>query len=279
MSDADGDLSRLTGAQARAALRNAPVPRPTSGIASGHVQANLAFVPTSYADEFDQLCRANPAPLPLIERLPAGSTVPRWSARDADLATDTGRYLIFDGDQWQSTRRLSPELTAETTAFVIGCSFTAESALLAAGIHLKQIGTTGGVPIYRTNRPLESVGRLSGHLVVSMRSIKQDQVERAVEVTTEFPVAHGAPVLVGSGESLGCRDGREPDWGVPMTVATDEVAMYWACGVTPQTVIEESGLPWAAVHAPGHMFITDLGEDFVRGRTMTELRTDIQENP
>lgn len=279
MSDADAALGRLTGTQARASLRSASVPRPTSGIATGHVQANLAFVPTPYADDFEELCRLNPAPLPLIERLPAGSTVPRWSARDADLATDTGRYMIFDGDRWEFTRRLEPQETAQTTAFVIGCSFTAESALLAAGIHLKQIGTTGGVPIYRTNRRLQPAGRLSGHLVVSMRSIKQDQVERAVEVTREFPVAHGAPVLVGPGESLGCLDGQDPDWGVPMTVSEGEVAMYWACGVTPQTVIEESRLPWAAVHAPGHMFITDLGEDAVRGRTMAEIRKGIQESP
>ncbi|MGO1972871.1 MAG: D-glutamate cyclase family protein [Propionibacteriaceae bacterium] len=233
-------------------------------------------MPTRYADDFAQLCVDNPGPLPLIERLPAGSTRPRWSARGADLATDTGRYMTYDGTRWHVTARLDPRETAAATAFVIGCSFTAENALLAAGVDLKQIGGTGGVPIYRTNRPLIPAGELTGHLVVSMRSIKQDQVERSRTVTGEFPVAHGEPVHVGSGRALGCGDGQDPDWGVAMAVSEDEVPVYWACGVTPQTVVEESGLPWAAVHAPGHMFITDISEAAVRGRTAAEIRRDLR---
>lgn len=276
MPTADTALATVSAAKARAHLRDASVPLPTSGIAAGYVQANLAFVPIEWADEFEELCRANPAALPLIERLPAGSTVPRWSAREADLATDTGCYRVFDGTGWTTVRRLAPETTAAATAFVIGCSFTAEGALQEGGVHLKQIGSGGEVPIYRTNRPLTPAGRLSGHLVVSMRSIRRDQVDQATQITREFPVAHGEPVLVGPGESLGCRDGDDPDWGAPMEVAEDEVPMYWACGVTPQTVIEESPLPWAAVHAPGHMFITDLRQEFVRGRSAAEIRAEIQ---
>lgn len=264
-------------AHAREILRTTSSPRATSGVATGFVQANLAFVPTACADDFETLCRANPGALPLIERLPAGTTVPRWCARDADLATDTGSYLTYVDRRWTRVPRLDPADTREATAFVIGCSFTAENALLAAGVDLKQIGGTGGVPIYRTNRALTPAGSLSGHLVVSMRSIKQSQVQQATAVTAEFPVAHGEPVHVGPGAALGCRDGQDPDWGVPMAISDDEVPMYWACGVTPQTVVEESDLPWAAVHAPGHMFITDLTEAAVRGRTPAEIRRSLED--
>lgn len=276
MQNFDNELAKTSPAAVRNRIRGAAVPRPTSGLAPGFVQANLAFVPTSFADDFERLCLENPRPLPLIERLPPGSTSPRVSARNADLATDTGKYMRYDGTVWESTSKLEPSDTVDATAFVIGCSFTAENALLAAGVDLKQIGDTNGVPVYRTNRFLTSVGRLSGHMVVSMRSIKNDQTELATRVTSEFPIAHGGPVHVGSGQALGCGDGDAPDWGVPMRVDADEVPMFWACGVTPQSIVEESDMPWAAVHAPGHMFITDIPEAAVRGRDLSEIRNDLE---
>ena len=37
----------------------------------------------------------------------------------------------------------------------------------------------------------------------------------------------------------------------------DEFAMFWGCGVTPQTVAMESKVPFMISHCPGYMFITD----------------------
>lgn len=34
--------------------------------------------------------------------------------------------------------------------------------------------------------------------------------------------------------------------------------VFWACGVTPQLVAMESGVPEMITHATGHMFITDM---------------------
>lgn len=276
MQNTYDELTAAGPAYVRSTLRSTAAPRPTSGMATGYVQANLAFVPTQFADDFEQLCLENPRPLPLIERLPPGSTTPRVCAQNADLATDTGLYMKFDGAHWDFTSRLESLDTRGATAFIIGCSFTAENALLAAGVYLKQIGHTGGVPVYRTNQALRPAGSLSGTMVVSMRSIKREQIERARTITEEFPIAHGGPVHVGSGEALGCGDGEDPDWGMPMTVDDGEVPMFWACGVTPQCVIEESGLPWAAVHAPGHMFITDIPEAAVRGQEVAEVRRSLE---
>jgi uncharacterized protein YcsI (UPF0317 family) len=36
------------------------------------------------------------------------------------------------------------------------------------------------------------------------------------------------------------------------------VPVFWACGVTPQAAIMESGVPFAITHAPGRMFVTDV---------------------
>jgi uncharacterized protein YcsI (UPF0317 family) len=41
-------------------------------------------------------------------------------------------------------------------------------------------------------------------------------------------------------------------------VREGELPVFWACGVTPQSVALASKLPFCITHAPGHMFVTDL---------------------
>lgn len=254
-----------TPARARAVFRSAGLSRPTSGMCTGYVQANLAFLPSDVADDFEAMCRLNEQPLPLIERLPAGEYSPRVSATDADLRTDLGGFMVYDGHSWIEATDLLEHWRDDLVAFVIGCSFSAERALLDAGVQLRHVAAGGGVPIYRTNRALKSAGQLRGRLVVSMRAIHDSQVKTAAEVTARYPLAHGGPVWVGSGRDLECRDGESQDWGVELPLAEGETPVYWACGVTPQTIIEDSGIVGAAVHLPGHMFITDIRDETVRG--------------
>jgi len=40
--------------------------------------------------------------------------------------------------------------------------------------------------------------------------------------------------------------------------------VFWGCGVTPQSVIVASRLPFAITHEPGHMFVTDLVHEDLR---------------
>ncbi|WP_374999844.1 D-glutamate cyclase family protein [Aeromicrobium sp. CTD01-1L150] len=258
------DLADLTPARARAMFRSAELCRPTSGLCTGYIQANLAFLPTGVADDFEAMCRLNDQPLPLIERLPAGQYSPRVSATDADLRTDLGGFMVYDGRSWTSVPDLLEHWRDDLVAFVIGCSFSAERALLEAGVHLRHVAAGGGVPIYRTTRDLEPAGGLRGRLVVSMRAIEDSQVDTAAAVTARYPMAHGGPVWTGPGQHIGCRDGRSPDWGVELPVTAEETPVYWACGVTPQTIIEDSGIAGAMVHRPGHMFITDIRDETVR---------------
>lgn len=265
-------LASLTPEGARAKLRSGDLQQPTSGVATGYVQANLAIIPARHADDFEEMCRLNEQPLPLLERLPRGSYVPRVTARDADLRTDLGGFMIYDGRSWESVPTLLEHWHEDLVAFVIGCSFSAERALLDAGVRLRHIDSGAGVPIYRTTRALKPAGALRGHLVASMRAIHDTEVATASEVTSHYPLAHGGPVHVGPGEDIGCRDGHSPDWGAPLPVTDGETPMYWACGVTPQTIIEESGIAGAMVHQPGHMFITDIPESTVHDVHPSEWR-------
>ena len=49
---------------------------------------------------------------------------------------------------------------------------------------------------------------------------------------------HGAPVHLGHPHLIGIKDLAKPDYGDPVPVADDEIPVFWACGVTPQSVIE-----------------------------------------
>ena len=44
----------------------------TTGMAPGHVQANLVILPADWAEEFAEFCAANPKPCPLIAQSEPG---------------------------------------------------------------------------------------------------------------------------------------------------------------------------------------------------------------
>ena len=115
--------------------------------------------------------------------------------------------------------------------------------------------------MYRTNIPTVPAGGFSGSTVVSMRSVARGKVVKAVQVTSRFPNAHGAPLHIGDPRAIGVSDLASPDFGDPPTIGEGEVPLFWACGVTPQAVAMESKLPLMITHAPGHMFITDLRDE------------------
>src|SRR5690606_21113118 len=95
-------------------------------------------------------------------------------------------------------------------------------------------------------------------LVVSMRAIPASRVADAVRITSRYPAVHGAPVHVGAPQELGIRDLGAPDYGDAVQIPDGHVPVFWACGVTPQAAVLESGVPFALGHAPGHMRVTDL---------------------
>jgi uncharacterized protein YcsI (UPF0317 family) len=145
----------------------------------------------------------------------------------------------------------------DLVAFLIGCSFTFEDALIAAGVPVRHVEHDRNVPMYRTDRPCRPAGSLGGPLVVSMRPVPAELVATAVRVTARYPAVHGAPVHVGDPAALGIADLDRPDYGDPVEVRAGELPVFWACGVTPQAAVAASRPPLAITHAPGHMAITD----------------------
>ncbi|GIS30733.1 MAG: hypothetical protein Ct9H90mP2_11160 [Dehalococcoidia bacterium] len=45
----------------------------------------------------------------------------------------------------------------------------------------------------------------------------------------------------------------------------DFIPLYWACGVTPQLVLESAKIDISITHSPGKMFVTDLTDEEMAG--------------
>ena len=231
----------------------------TTGACLGHVQANLVVLPQDMADEFGALCAANPQPLPLLERTAPGDPAGLRVAPGADLRTDLPRYHVLRHGVLDAEVESVEEVWRDDfVAFLLGCSFSAENQLLRAGVRLRHLELGQGVPMFVTSLECVPAGRFHGPVVVSMRPVRVDQLDRAVEVTARLPLAHGAPVHVGDPGAIGITDLTAPDWGDAIEVGPDEVPVFWACGVTPQAVLRRVRPEIAVTHAPGHMFVTDL---------------------
>ncbi len=247
----------LPSRDARLAYRSGKV-GVTAGVAPGFVQGNLAILPEKLAASFHRFCQLNPKPCPIIGMSEVGD--PRIPALglDLDLRTDLPRYRIWrDGKLVEEPTDIMAHWRDDLVAFVIGCSFSFEEALIADGLKIRHIEEKRNVPMYRTNVACASAGPFAGPLVVSMRPFKPAEAIRAIQITTRFPAVHGAPVHFDKPEQIGIKDISKPDYGDAVSIQPDEVPVFWACGVTPQSVILQSRPDFAITHAPGHMLVTD----------------------
>lgn len=248
-----------TGAAARLAARSGQLQGQTSGLAPGFVQGNLAILPKDLAGDFLRFCHLNPKPCPVIGMSePGDPRIPTLGA-DLDIRTDLPRYRVWrNGELVEQPTDITKVWRDDLVAFVIGCSFSFEEALLADGLELRHITRGCNVPMYRTSIACAPAGPFRGPLVVSMRPFKPADAIRAIQITTRFPSVHGAPVHIGLPEEVGIRDIMKPDYGDAPDVRSGELPVFWACGVTPQAVIAAIKPAFAITHAPGAMLVTDL---------------------
>ena len=252
-------LRNATGAEVREACRRGQLFGPTPGMALGYVQANLVILPKDWAFDFLLFCQRNPKPCPLLDVTEPGDPVPRAAAPDANLQTDLPAYRIWrDGVLVEEPNEIALYWRPDLVSFLIGCSFTFENALLASGVRVRHIEQNVNVPMYRTNIACRPAGRFSGPLVVSMRPLTPENAVKATKICSRFPRAHGAPVHFGDPAAIGIKDIEQPDFGDPVKIKSNELPVFWACGVTPQAAVMAAHPPFAITHKPGHMFLTDM---------------------
>jgi uncharacterized protein YcsI (UPF0317 family) len=243
----------------RALIREGKIDFNTSGMCGGFAQANLVILPKKLAYDFLLFAQRNPKSCPVLEVGDAGSKNLKIIANDIDIARDLPRYRIYEkgiftGEYTDVSRFWREDLVS----FLIGCSFSFESALLDADVPVRHIEEGKNVPMYMTDIDCVPAGVFSGKMVVSMRPIPYNQVVKAVTVTASMPRVHGSPIHIGDPSAIGIKDINKPEFGDAVTINEGEVPVFWCCGVTPQSVMMNSKPDFVITHAPGHMFITDI---------------------
>ncbi|MFT7287703.1 MAG: hypothetical protein ACI87W_001818 [Halieaceae bacterium] len=258
-SPATVTLQSLSPAALRERIRRGEHSGNTSGLAPGFVQCNLVILPRDYATDFLRFCQANPRPCPLIACSTTPGAIGLPALGDIDLRSDIPAYRVFrNGKLVDECKDISELWQEDFEAFALGCSFSFEEALIAAGLEVRNVTEGVNVPMYRSNLPCTSTGIFAGEMVVSMRPFRPADAIRAIQICSRFPSVHGAPLHLGNPQAIGIDDLASPDFGDPVTIADDEIPLFWACGVTPQVALETAAPPLAITHSPGCMLVTDL---------------------
>lgn len=251
-------MLKATPAEARHIIREGKFAAPTSGLCPGYAQANLIVLPRKQAYDFLLFAQRNPKPCPLLEVTETGSKYTSICAKDCNIATDFPRYRIYEnGKLVAETENIEDYWRDDLVSFIIGCSFSFESELIEAGIEIRHNTIGCNVPMYLTGVECIPAGSMSGRMVMSMRPIPYRQIIKAVQLSGAIPKVHGAPMHVGDPAAIGVKDINRPEFGDPVPINEGEVPVFWACGVTPQSVVMNSKPPFAITHAPGCMLITD----------------------
>ena len=247
-----------TPVEARRLIRSGAYDAPTSGLCPGYAQANLIILPKEQAYDFLLFAQRNPKPCPLLEVTEVGAREATICATDCDIATDFPKYRIYrHGELVEEVADVSAYWRDDLVSFVIGCSFSFESELVEAGIEMRHNTMGRNVSMYLTGVDCVPAGSMSGKMVMSMRPIPHDQIVKAVQLSGAIPKVHGAPLHIGDPAAIGVKDIAHPEFGDPVDIREGEVPVFWACGVTPQSIVMNSKPEFAITHAPGCMLITD----------------------
>jgi uncharacterized protein YcsI (UPF0317 family) len=216
-------------------------------------------LPAELATDFLRFCQQNPKPCPLLAASEPGNPRLPGLGDDLDIRTDIPRYRIWrHGEVVEEVDDLRKVWRDDLVAFVLGCSFSFEEALIENGLEVRNVTCGCNVSMFRTSIATTPAGPFHGPVVVTMRPYKPADAIRAIQVTSRFPSVHGAPVHIGKPELIGITDITRPDYGDPVPVYDDELPVFWACGVTPQAVIATVKPAFSITHAPGYMLVTDL---------------------
>ena len=230
---------------------------PTVNVSRGYAMANLAIVPKEYAFDFLLFCNRNPRPCPVLDVTEPGSSHPPLLAPEADLRTDLPKYRVYkDGELIAEPTDITDYWRDDLVSFLLGCSGSFDWILQAAKVRYRLVG------VYKTGIHCHPAGRFHGSMAVTCRFVKgSHDAVRTIQISSRHLVMHGPPVHIGDPAAIGIKDIYQPDVFFSRSIAlqaSNEIAMFWGCGVTAEVVAIEAKVPFMITHCPAHMFITDL---------------------
>src|SRR5260370_1867331 len=163
-----GDPNILPSLQARLACRHG-MAATTAGVANGFVQGNLAILPEKLAGEFHRFGQLNPKPCPIIGMSDVGDPRIPSLGLDLDIRTDVPRYRVWrDGEVVEEPTDILSYWRDDLVAFVLGCSFSFEEALLDEGLPIRPIAHKVRGPLSRTTLACPPSGPFAAPMLVSL---------------------------------------------------------------------------------------------------------------
>ena len=145
------NLKGESGRDARRRIRGGTNLAPTSGMAPGFVQGNLAILPKALAADFARFCQLNPKPCPLLGQSEPGDWRLPNLGEDLDIRTDIPRYRVWKkGELIKEVDDLKSVWRDDLVSFVLGCSFSFEEALIENGLEIRHQTCNVNVPMFRT---------------------------------------------------------------------------------------------------------------------------------
>lgn len=256
----------------REKIRKGEFQEHTRGVCPNHVPTNVVILPKDLAFDFLKFCAYNPKPFPLLDVTDVGDPMSLTVAPGADLRTDVPKYRVIQkGEVEEPVTNIRDYWRDDFVGFILGCSLGFEKPLLDAGVPLRIRDEGKLAPTYVTNIPCEKSGSLKGNHVVSMRPIPSELVSRTVSVTLQYPLTHGSPMHIGAPKEIGI-DLDNPEVGERITLRSNEVPVFWACGATSLQVAKESKPEIMITHDPGCMFITNLRVNALRWSSRQTFR-------
>uniref|UniRef100_A0A8I3W801 D-glutamate cyclase n=1 Tax=Callithrix jacchus TaxID=9483 RepID=A0A8I3W801_CALJA len=168
---------------------------------SGELQpASLVVLPRSLAPAFERFCQANTGPLPLL-----GQSEPeKWMLPTPGAISETSmsRPQFWKYESGACTGSLTSleqfsEQLKDMVAFLLGSSFSVEEALEAAGLPRRDPAGHSQAGAYKTTVPCATHAGFCCPLVVTMRPIPKDKLERLVQASCSLGGEQGQPVHIG----------------------------------------------------------------------------------
>ncbi|XP_019600676.2 D-glutamate cyclase, mitochondrial isoform X2 [Rhinolophus sinicus] len=237
-------------------LQKKPDIRNMSSTAGGLRPASVVVLHRSLAPAFEKFCQANSGPLPLLGRSEPG----KWTLPTLGTAPDTrtGRPQFQKYEFGACTGSLASleeysEPLKDMVTFFLGCSFSLEGALEKVGLPRRD--PAGHVGAYKTAVPCVHVAGFCCPLVVTMRPIPKDKLERLVQASCSTV---GQPIHIGDPELLGIKDLSNPDYGDPVVCQPGDVPVFWPSQLTSLEAVSSCKTPLAFTSAPGCTVMTDL---------------------
>ena len=126
--------------------------------------------------------------------------------------------------------------------FYFGCSFSFDHLLWASNVPVRHMMEKRDPPTYTSDIPFLPQGHFAGNMVVSLRTIPREFVQKVAEVCTPLDFAHGAPIHIGDPKIIGIEDFLHPPFGDGPVVCEDDVFIFWGCGISATEVVTSASM-------------------------------------